>query len=225
MTDPARDNSKDEPLAIPTSISNKDLFFNASVAELRRKAQEHSEALLKNIQSQQHKNGETTSPKSDVGKKSLNDSVQSMSDAGIFNGKIFPKSSLDLDKNLNGSLMQHNSLPGGIPPIDFPKFPPPNYLSALSNFGLHGFPNLPDFNTSPPGIHPKFASDLATLIDKSSGDVNLKNINNITESGLTDTKNLSPGHLDESQNESPDSKFKPTTINLNAKADCSKLDV
>ena len=57
------------------------------------------------------------------------------------------------------------------------------------------------------------------------GDVNLKNINNITESGLTDTKNLSPGHLDESQNESPDSKFKPTTVNLNAKADCSKLDV
>ena len=205
-------------------LNNKDLFFNASVAELRRKAQEHSEAILKNIQSQQHGNGETTSPKPDVDKRLINDPLQSISDVGILNGKIFPKSSLDLGKNLNvDSLIQPNTLPGAIPPMDFSKFPPPNYLSALSNFGFSGFPNLPDFNASPPGLHPKFASNLATLIDKSS-DTSLKNVNDRAEIVSIENKPSSPGGEELAQDESPDRKMKHTTLNSNTNRDGTKLD-
>ena len=219
-TDPLKDGSKDELSRMSTCLNNKDMFFNASVAELRRKAQEHSEAILKNIQSQQHRNGETTSPKPDTDKRLISDPLQSISDVGILNGKIFPKSSLDIGKNLNvDSLIQPNSLPGVIPPMDFSKFSPPNYLSALSSFGFSGFPNLPDFNAS----HPKFASNLATLIDKSS-DSNLKNVNNLAEVVSIENKPLSPGREELVQDESPDRKLNHTTLNSNTNGDGTKLD-
>ena len=223
-TDPLKDGNKDELSRMSSCLNNKDVFFNASVAELRRKAQEHSEAILKNIQSQQHRNGETTSSKPDADKRLINDPLQSISDVGILNGKIFPKTSLDIGKNLNvDSLIQPNSLPGVIPPMDFSKFPPPNYLSALSNFGFSGFPNLPDFNASPPGLHPKFASNLATLIDKSS-DTNLRNDNNLAEVVSIENKPSSPGRDESARDESPDRKLKHTTLNSNTNGDGTKLD-
>ena len=197
------------------------MFFNASVAELRRKAQEHSEALLKNIQSQQHKNGEASSPKSVMDKKLLNDSLQSMPDVGIFNGKILPKSTLNLGKSLNGPLTQPESLSG--PSLDFPKFPPPNYLSALSNFGLHGFPTLPDFNSSTSGFHPKFASNLANLIDKSS-DTNVKNSNNEAEIVSVENKTMSPGRDEIARSGSSDNKLQYNIPSGNPNKDGSKLD-
>ena len=58
---PIAPNKSNDELALPISPASsncKDALFNASVAELRRKAQEHSEALLKNIQSQQEKTNE-----------------------------------------------------------------------------------------------------------------------------------------------------------------------
>ena len=194
------------------------------MAELRRKAQEHSEALLKNIQSQQHRNGQTSSPKPDIEKRLNNDPLQSISDVGILNGKIFPKSSLDLGKNVNvDTLIQPNSLPGLIPSMDFSKFPPPNYLSALSNFGFSGFPNLPDFSASPPGLHPKFASNLATLMDKSS-DTNLKNADNVAEVVSIENNTSSPNREELVQDESTDRKLKHTTPNLNTNGGETKLD-
>ena len=223
-TDPIKDGRKEELLGMPSSLNNKDLFFNASVAELRRKAQEHSEALLKNIQSQQNKNDETSSTKPDVDKKLQNDPLHSTPSDGIFNGKLFSKSSLDLGKNLNGdSLLLPNSLPGSIPPMDFSKFPPPNYLSALSNFGLPGLPNMPDFNTSPHGFNPKFASNIAHLIDKSS-DVDLKNIHKVAEVDPIENKTLSPGREEVTRNESPERNIKRISPTIASKGDGSRLD-
>ena len=158
----------------PASTNCKDALFNASVAELRRKAQEHSEALLKNIQSQQEKTNEPLTGRNATSNgKSVDDANPKEPNVGIVNGKILPTSGLGLDK-----------IPG-IPSIDLPRFPPPNYLSALSNFGFHGMPTLPDINSQSLGLTQRFASNLANIMDKSSVESNLKNITEII--GLNDS--------------------------------------
>ena len=177
---------------LPTHLNNKDIFFNASVAELRRKAQEHSEALLKNIQSQQQKIADITIKSIDTTEKASDDFNPSIIDDGILNNKVgVPPSSLDVAEITNTIKTDSATV---ISPIDLPKFPPHNYLSALSNFGFPGLPILPDINAHSPGLPPRFASNLANLIDKTSNDTHLKSISkNIT--GINSTvadKTMSP---------------------------------
>ena len=139
----------------------------------------------------------------------------------VFNGKILPKSTLNLGKSLNGPLTQPESLAG--PSLDFPKFAPPNYLSALSNFGLHGFPTLPDFNASTPGFHPKLASNLANLIDKSS-DTKVKNSINEADIVSVENKTTSSDCDEITGNGSPDNKLQYNMPKVNPNKDGSKLD-
>ena len=193
---------------LPAALNNKDIFFNASVAELRRKAQEHSEALLKNIQSQHQKNSDESLKTNETIDTSLDDFRSNLPGVGIINGKIIPNSSLDIEKiACSSSAVKTDSVPG-IPSIDIPKFPPNNYLSALSNFGFHGLPNLPDINPQPPGLHPRFATNLANLMDKTSNDVNLKNIDDLIGINSSRNKSMSPGLEDTNSVSASDTKLK-----------------
>ena len=191
---------------LPAALNNKDIFFNASVAELRRKAQEHSEALLKNIQSQQQKISDVSLKTIDTNEKSLDDFRSNIPDVGILNGKTIPNS-LDIGKITASSAIKTDSL-HGVSSIDFPKFPPHNYLSALSNFGFHGLPNLPDITPQPPGLHPRFASNLANLMEKTSNDINLKNIDDIIGINSSGNKSMSPTLENTSQAAASDTKLK-----------------
>ena len=191
---------------LPSHLHNKDLFFNASVAELRRKAQEHSEALLKNIQSQQQKMSDITIKSMDTNeKKTSDDSNPSIVDEGMFNNKEVMPSSLDVGKI--SSTIKNDSVTG-ISQMDLPKFPPHNYLSALSNFGFPGLPILPDINAHSPVLPPRFASNLANLMDKTSNDIHLKNISNMAGMNSLADKSISPISADTIQVASSTTKVK-----------------
>ena len=143
----------------------------------------------------------------DTTEKSLEDFRSNITDVGLLNGKIIPNSALDLGKITASSTMKTDSL-HGVSSIDLPKFPPHNYLSALSNFGFHGLPNLPDINSQPPSLHPRFASNLANLMEKSSSDVTLRKIDDIIGINLSGKKSMSPTIEDPSQAATSDTQIK-----------------
>ena len=159
---------------------NKDIFFNASVAELRRKAQEHSAALLKNIQTQQQRIADVKDRPNEQNETSSTDEINhSSNEDENSNNKIFNPSSLDVTKFSNTATTKLDPQTGIQPAIGLPKFPPPSYLSALSNFGLPGLPLLQDMNPPSSVLPPRFATSLANLMDKTGTDGNFKGVANI----------------------------------------------
>ena len=188
---------------LPSNLNNKDIFFNASVAELRRKAQEHSEALLKNIQSQQQKIADIPFKPKDANETSMD-----KSSSIVTNGNILSTSSIPTEKNTSTSSIKTASLQGTLP-IDFPKFPPHNYISALSNFGFPGLQGLPDIHAHSPGLNPRFASNLANLMEKTtSNDSHIKNINDIIGTNSSVVKAALPAQEDNITAASSDSNLK-----------------
>ena len=157
---------------IPSHL-NKDILFNASVAELRRKAQEHSAALLKSIQTQQQKIADVRNSTSEHNENSTDEISHSTIGDENSNNKILNPPSLDTTKISNASTTKTNPL-NVIPPINLPKFPPPSYLTALSNFGLPGLPLLPEMNPSSSVLSPGFATSIASLVDKTCTDEQFK---------------------------------------------------
>lgn len=178
MTTTTQENGKENLTMIPSHL-NKDIFFNASVAELRRKAQEHSAALLKNIQTQQQRIADVKNRANEQNENSTDEINHSSTEDENSNNKIVNPSSLDVTKIPNTATTKLDPHTGIQPAIDLPKFPPPSYLSALSNFGLPCLPLLQDMNPPSSVLPPRFATSLANLMDKTGTDAHFKGVSNI----------------------------------------------
>ena len=168
---------------IQSSLNTKDLLFNASVAELRRKAQEHSEAMIKNLQQTQQQEKLKAEERQTKAAEEERDIAKGMQEQT--SGNENPSNKHCSTSTMSGTKLSvpitSSSVSEILSAMDFPpKFHPPSYLSALTNLGFPGLPMLPDINAAQSAsggniASPKFQSHATALLDKNNSDIIARN--------------------------------------------------